>query len=67
MAMHVHAYARIRPRLDSGWPGQQFERGGFDMPPPQWGWGGTAPPRPRARMAFEVHYSQEPAAILVYS
>ena len=68
MAMHVHmhAYARIRPRLDSGWPGRQFGRGGFDMPPPQWG-GGAAPPRSRARMAFEVHYSHKPAAILVYT
>ena len=67
MAMHVHAYARIRPRLDSGWPGQQFERGGFDMPPPQWGWGGAAPPRSRARMAFEVYYPHKPAAVLVYN
>ena len=24
MAMHVHAYARIHPRLDSGWPGRRF-------------------------------------------
>jgi hypothetical protein len=42
MAMHVHAYARIRPRLDFSGPGQQAERGGFDMPPPQCGRGRRA-------------------------
>ena len=43
MAMHVHAYARIRPRLDFSCPGQHAERGGFGMPPPQCG--GGAPGR----------------------
>ena len=44
MAMHVHAYARIRirRRLDFSCPGQEAERGGFGMPPPQCGRGRRA-------------------------
>ena len=61
MAMHVHAHVRtrIRPRLDFSWTGRQCRRGGFGMSPLQCG-GGAPSPRSRARMSFEVPYSQKP-------
>ena len=63
MCMHMHVFAR-------GWTsvarGSKPSAAGLICRLRNAG-GGAPGPRPRARMALEVHYPHKPAAILVYS